>query len=110
MKAPKHWFFRQGIVILLVIVGAVPAGLSLAQTVTPQDLSLASAVRTALEKHPALRAAEHQAAAAASGVEQARAGFLPRVDFSEGFVRSDNPVYAFGSLLNRIPSPTGEPI
>jgi len=101
MKAPKHWFFRRGIVTLLVIVGAVPAGPSLAQTVTPQDLSLANAVRTALERHPALRAAEHQAAAAASGVDQARAGFFPRVDFSEGFLRSDNPVYAFGSLLNQ---------
>jgi outer membrane protein len=65
------------------------------------DLGLSEAVRTALEKHPALRAAEYQAAAAASGVDQARAGFLPRVDFSEGFSRSDNPVYAFGSLLNQ---------
>jgi outer membrane protein TolC len=58
-------------------------------------------VKTALEKHPALRAAGYQAAAAASGVEQARAGFFPRIDFSEGVVRSDNPVYAFGSLLNQ---------
>lgn len=65
------------------------------------DLRLSEAVKTALEKHPALRAAGHQAEAAASGVEQARAGFFPRVDFSEGFSRSDNPVYAFGSLLNQ---------
>lgn len=65
------------------------------------ELRLAEAVKTALEKHPALRAAGHQAEAAASGVDQARAGFFPRVDFSEGFSRSDNPVYAFGSLLNQ---------
>jgi len=65
------------------------------------DLSLAQAVKIALEKHPALRAAEHQAVAAATGVDQARAAFLPRVDFSEGLTRSDNPVYAFGSLLNQ---------
>ncbi len=65
------------------------------------ELRLSEAVKTALEKHPALRAAGHQAEAAASGVDQARAGFLPRVDFSEGFARSDNPVYAFGSLLNQ---------
>jgi outer membrane protein TolC len=65
------------------------------------ELSLSEAVKTALEKHPALRVAEYQAAVAASGVDQARAGFLPRVDFSEGVMRSDNPVYAFGSLLNQ---------
>jgi outer membrane protein TolC len=65
------------------------------------ELRLSEAVTTALEKHPALRAAGHQAEAAASGVDQARAGFFPRVDFSEGFSRSDNPVYAFGSLLNQ---------
>ena len=65
------------------------------------ELRLSEAVKTALEKHPALRAAGYQAEAAASGVEQARAGFLPRVDLSEGFSRSDNPVYVFGSLLNQ---------
>jgi outer membrane protein len=66
-----------------------------------EGLTLAQAVKTALEKHPALRVAEYHAAAAASGVEQARAGFFPRVDFSEGVIQSDNPVYAFGSLLNQ---------
>ena len=80
----------------LLAAGALWAGEPLAP-----GLSLSEAVRTALEKHPALRAAGYQAAAAASGVEQARAGFFPRVDFSEGVVRSDNPVYAFGSLLNQ---------
>jgi outer membrane protein TolC len=65
------------------------------------ELGLADAVKLAVERHPALRAASHQAAAAAAGVDQARAGFLPRVDFSEGITRSDNPVYAFGSLLNQ---------
>ncbi len=65
------------------------------------DLSLPGAIKLALEKHPALRVAEYHAAAAASGVEQARAGFLPRVDVSEGVMQSDNPVYAFGSLLNQ---------
>lgn len=80
----------------LLAAGALWAGEPVAA-----ELGLSAAVKTALEKHPALRAAGHQAAAAASGVDQARAGFFPRVDFSEGFLRSDNPVYAFGSLLNQ---------
>jgi hypothetical protein len=90
------------LVVCLSLAGAEgSAGLAWAQTAPPQELTLADAVKTALEKHPALRIAEYQAAAAASGVDQARAGFFPRVDFSEGFSRSDNPVYAFGSLLNQ---------
>ena len=84
------------VAIILITARASSAGMASAS-----ELGLVEAVRTALEKHPALRVAEYQAAAAASGVDQARAGFLPRVDFSEGFMRSDNPVYAFGSLLNQ---------
>jgi outer membrane protein TolC len=87
---------------LLVLGGVIlTAGLAAAQTAPGADLSLAAAVQQALESHPALRAAGHQVAAAASGLDQARAGFLPRVDFSEGVSRSDNPVYAFGALLNQ---------
>ncbi len=84
--------------VALVLLAARPAP---AGEPAGPALRLSEAVKTALEKHPALRAAGHQAEAAASGVDQARAGFLPRVDFSEGFARSDNPVYAFGSLLNQ---------
>lgn len=82
--------------VLTLAAGAVCAG----EPVAP-ELHLSDAVKTALERHPALRAAAHQAEAAAAGVAQARAGFFPQVDFSEGFARSDNPVYAFGSLLNQ---------
>jgi outer membrane protein TolC len=34
-------------------------------------------------------------------VGQARAKLLPRVDYVESFQRSDNPVFAFGTLLNQ---------
>lgn len=90
------------LILLLLLTGAMenPA-LAQAQMGPSADLSLGEAVKLALEKHPALRAASHQAAAAATGIDQARAGFLPRVDFSEGMTRSNNPVYAFGSLLNQ---------
>lgn len=89
-------------VVLLAI--AASAGLTVparGETGVPADLSLTDAVRLALDRHPALRAASHQTTAATAGVEQARAGFLPRVDFSEGVTRGDNPVYAFGALLNQ---------
>jgi outer membrane protein len=89
-----------GIYLSLVASTGLAAAASV-ESASSEELTLAQAVKTALEKHPALRAAGYQAAAATAGVEQARAGFFPRVDLSEGFSRSDNPVYAFGSLLNQ---------
>lgn len=72
-----------------------------AAEVPPACLTLAQAVATALREHPALRAAGHGVEAAEARVGIARAGFLPRVDFSEGYTRSDNPVYAFGTKLTQ---------
>lgn len=86
---------------LLISLTAIGGVTSWAGEPAADELSVAAAVRLAAESHPALKAAGHQEAAAAAGVDQARAGFLPRVDFSEGVTRSDNPVYAFGSLLNQ---------
>lgn len=92
-----------GWLIFVLLLAVAPGNSVSAQgdTGPSTDLTLAEAVRLALERHPALRAAGHQAEAAAAGVDQARAGFLPRVDFSEGFIESNNPVYVFGSLLNQ---------
>ncbi|MFI5340229.1 MAG: TolC family protein [Candidatus Methylomirabilales bacterium] len=101
MKARR--LIKLGWLILpLLLVWAPRTSVSAQGNTAPSaELALADAVKLALEKHPALRAASHQAAAAAAGVDQARAGFLPRVDFSEGITKSDNPVYAFGQLLNQ---------
>ncbi|MCW5978305.1 MAG: TolC family protein [Bryobacteraceae bacterium] len=64
-------------------------------------LSLEEAVRTAIEKHPAMEAVSAQAAAAGARIQQARSGYLPQVNYQESFARSDNPVYVFGSLLTQ---------
>jgi outer membrane protein TolC len=89
-----------GIAVVLLIAAAGARAVA-AQAEAEPELSLRDALRIALERHPALQAAASQTHAAAAGMEQARAGFLPRVDVSEGVTRSDNPVYAFGSLLNQ---------
>lgn len=76
------------------------AGMGRAQEAAPADrLTLGQAVRLALEKNPALRTAEDEAEAARARAQQARAMWLPRVDFSQEFTRGDNPVYVFGTLL-----------
>jgi outer membrane protein len=66
---------------------------------TPQSLTLPEAVHMALEKNPTVQAAVAYAQAVHEGIAEAKAARLPRVDFSEGFTRGNNPVYVFGGLL-----------
>jgi len=68
--------------------------------VLAQDgLTLSDAVRTALSQHPAIQAAGSRLQAADTRIGQARAGQLPKINYSEAFQRSNNPVFVFSSLL-----------
>jgi outer membrane protein len=64
-------------------------------------LSLPEAVRIALEKNPSVQAADAYSQAVVQGITVSRAGRYPRLDFSEGFTRGNDPVYVFGSLLTQ---------
>ena len=64
-------------------------------------LSLKEAVRTALAKNNSIVAAGAAQQAAESRVQEARGGFLPKVNYSESWSRSDNPVFVFSSLLTQ---------
>jgi outer membrane protein TolC len=62
-------------------------------------LSLSQAIETVLAANPdvvAARAATHEAE---QQVPQARAGFLPRLDFIQSWQRGNQPIFVFGSLL-----------
>jgi outer membrane protein len=64
-------------------------------------LTLQEAVRIALEKHPSVEATKASVDAAAMRIEQARSGYLPKLNYSESFQRSNNPVFVFSSLLTQ---------
>lgn len=64
-------------------------------------LTLPQAVAKALAANPMRRAAAAERDAAASSVREARAGLLPSVSFSEGFTRSTDPVFVFGTKLRQ---------
>jgi outer membrane protein TolC len=81
-------------VALLLALAALPAR-------AQQPLTLETAVRTALDHNPALRASEEEDRAAAARAAQARAAWFPRLDLSQGFTRGNNPVYVFGTLLTQ---------
>jgi len=66
-----------------------------------EPLGLAEAVARAVAKHPSVEAARASLRAANEKLPEAKAGFKPRVDFQESWVRSNNPVFVFGSLLTQ---------
>jgi len=67
----------------------------------PAALPLDYCIRTALENNHSLLAQSERLEAARAGVGQAKSYFLPKIGVSETYMRSDNPVMAFGSKLNQ---------
>ena len=59
------------------------------------------AVRLALRENKAVAASSAGIRASEARLEEARSGRLPKVNYSESFVRSDNPVFVFSSLLTQ---------
>jgi outer membrane protein TolC len=80
----------------------IPAIFLLAALARAQEpLSLKDAVRQAMERSHVLAAANASTDAAGARLVQARAGILPKVNYSESWTRSDNPVFVFSSLLSQ---------
>jgi outer membrane protein TolC len=68
----------------------------------PKDVwTLERALDYALTHNPDARIAEQRIVAAQAGLEQANAAFWPRLQVQSGYTRTDNPMTAFGSLLNQ---------
>ena len=87
-----------GVVVRLIAVSMV---VSMSPARAQEPLTLEEATRLALEVHPAITAADAGVQQAEAGVGVARAGYLPRVAVSGAYTRGNNPVYAFGTLLNQ---------
>lgn len=81
--------------------GTVAPLLAQAPPGAPAALTLPEAVQLALKHNPTIEAADAYAEAVRHGITIAQSGRYPRVDFSEGVTRGNNPVYVFGSLLTQ---------
>ena len=80
--------------LLLIVMWSLPGG--------AQDaISLKDAVHLALEKNKLVEASTAARNVAERRITEARAGNLPKVNYAESWVRSDNPVFVFGSLLTQ---------
>ena len=62
-------------------------------------LSLKEAVRQSMARSKVIQASGAARDAASARVTEAKGGLLPKVNYSESWARSDNPVFVFSSLL-----------
>ncbi len=88
---------RLGATLTLLAISAVAAVPAAAQPA----LTLSDAMSRARVQHPAARAAAAAERESSHRVAEARAGYFPRVDFTESWQRGDNPVFVFGTLLSQ---------
>jgi outer membrane protein len=64
-------------------------------------LSLKDAVQTAVDRNKSIEASFAGRKAAESRIAEARSDLLPKLNYSESWARSDNPVFVFSSLLTQ---------
>jgi outer membrane protein len=64
-------------------------------------ISLKEAVRQAMGRSRVMEASSASKDAASARITQAKSGFLPKVNYTESWTRSDNPVFVFSSLLTQ---------
>jgi outer membrane protein TolC len=83
--------------ILITLLVVAVAGYSYAA----ESLSIEQAVSAALANNPGLKAADSLVEAADAGVLRSASGFLPKVTLSETWSRTDSPLMALGTKLNR---------
>ena len=84
--------------LILTVLMCVPVW---AQDPVSLPLSLKDAVQLALTRNKSLEAAGAAKDIAEHRITQAKSGFLPKVNYSESWTRSDNPVFVFSSLLTQ---------
>ena len=92
-----------GVAILAFgLTGPGPGGLAHAQqSAGERPLSLEQARSEALAGNASLRIASSSADMARAAASQASAVYWPRLDFESGFVRSNDPVFVFGTKLRQ---------
>lgn len=83
---------KKSSIILLVVCASVWAQV---------PLSLKDAVHAAINGNKSIEASIAGGKAAQARIAEARGGKLPKVNYSESWARSDNPVFVFGSLLTQ---------
>jgi outer membrane protein TolC len=95
---PNHKLYLiLGVALVLASTAqATDGGVEPPGAIGPDD-----AVRIALANHPLIDASAAEIEAAEADKKTAHSGYIPRIDLSEQFARSTNPVFVFASKLGQ---------
>lgn len=91
-KKPISWI---GLILMW------PVMLQAAAPEAPEPLERSRALSMAVSGHPRMRVYAHRHDQAMERITQARSGFLPQLSFSERYSQTNNPMWAFGTMLNQ---------
>ena len=86
---------------ILILIWFGSAGQARAQSNEPRSLDLQAAVDRALENDPTVKTAQIGLKIAQAKIGEAKTGWQPTIQFTQGITRSNNPVFVFGSLLEQ---------
>lgn len=103
VRKPRWLFTFFGILLLMHGNEALAQDTPLDKAVFVEErrFTLTDTIKTALEHNPQVAAIRHGLAAANAQANTARSGLYPRLDVSETFNRTTNPMWAFGTTLNQ---------
>ena len=98
----------RGLIVALIgayVLGSRPTGAA-------EPWTLERALEEANKSNPDVRLAIQRVAVAQAGLEQANAAAGPRLQFQSSYTSTDNPMMAFGSILNQraYPYPPAAPL
>jgi outer membrane protein len=99
MMPGRFMELRLGLPVVLILAVLGTRSLPAQQAPASQEITLAQAIKVALEKNPRRKAALADTRAATADINAARSSLLPRITFSETATRGNDPVYVFGSKL-----------
>lgn len=85
----------------LVVISSLAIALIIAPAPNSWAMTLNEAIETALENNPGIKSQEAGSNSAQYMSDAARAGLMPELEIAESYTRTNNPMYAFGSLLNQ---------
>jgi outer membrane protein TolC len=99
MPKEPTWVRLVTVALLATGLAGIPAGSLIARAAEPWTLE--QALDYALVHNPDARIARQRIAAAQAGLEQANSAFWPRLQVESSYTRTDNPMLAFGDILNQ---------
>jgi len=88
-------------ILRLAVIGFALTAATFSRTIAETLLTPDTAAAIAAERHPLVRAAAREADGAKADRTLARSGWLPRLDLTEDYARSTNPVFVFASKLSQ---------